>query len=500
MGAEGTNLAKVGEALPPLPATPHSIEAEQALLGAILFDNETFNQVGELVRPEHFYDPVHGRIYEMCASLIKSQRLADGVTLREQFQKDGALAEIGGAQYLLTLLDKAARLQTHAVEYAQLIVDLGLRRALIRIGQEISAIALNPKEDENAAEMIDVAEQRLQLLGQEGAESKGFSPFSRALTTSIEMVTAAYKSADDVSGLRTGFEDLDRKLGGLHKSDLIILAGRPSMGKTALATNLAFNVALARHRDKRDPKSLGPDEKLAGGVVAFYSLEMSAEQLATRLLSDFAAIESDRIRRGALQKAELAKLRDASIELEKLPLFIDETGAISIAALQARARRLQRREGLDLIVVDYLQLVTSSNRRSDGRVQEVSEITQGMKALAKDLKVPIIALSQLSRQVELREDKRPQLSDLRESGSIEQDADAVMFVYRESYYLKRTEPPPGTDKHADWQNRLEAVNNIAEVIIGKQRHGPIGRVDLHFDERYTRFSNLAQSRRFASDE
>jgi replicative DNA helicase len=272
------------------------------------------------------------------------------------------------------------------------------------------------------------------------------------------------------------------------------------MGKTALATNIAFNVALARHKDKRDPKSLGPDEKLAGGVVAFYSLEMSAEQLATRLLSDYAAIESDRIRRGALQKAELAKLRDASIELEKLPLFIDETGAISIAALQARARRLQRREGLDLIVIDYLQLVTSSNRRSDGRVQEVSEITQGMKALAKDLKVPIIALSQLSRQVELREDKRPQLSDLRESGSIEQDADAVMFVYRESYYLKRTEPPPGTDKHADWQNRLEAVNNIAEVIIGKQRHGPIGRVDLHFDERYTRFSNLAQSRRFASDE
>jgi len=484
-----------------MPATPHSIEAEQALLGAILFDNETFNQVGELVRPEHFYDPVHARIFDMCATLIKAQRLADGVTLREQFQRDGALAEIGGAQYLLTLLDRAARLQTHAVEYAQLIVDLALRRSLIRIGQEITGLALHPKEDESASAMIDQAEQRLQLLGQEGEESRGFSPFSRALTTSIEMVTAAYKSADDVSGLRTGFEDLDRKLGGLHKSDLIILAGRPSMGKTALATNIAFNVALARHRDKRAKGELGPDEKLAGGVVAFYSLEMSAEQLATRLLSDYSGIESDRIRRGALQKSELAKLRDASMELEKLPLFIDETGAISIAALQARARRLQRRTGLDLIVVDYLQLVTSSSRRSsDGRVQEVSEITQGMKALAKDLKVPIIALSQLSRQVELREDKRPQLSDLRESGSIEQDADAVMFVYRESYYLKRTEPQPGSDKHVDWQNRLEAVNNVAEVIIGKQRHGPIGRVGLHFDERFTRFSNLAQGHRFNSEE
>jgi replicative DNA helicase len=486
--ADDGSLARADGAL----SAPHSIEAEQALLGAILFDNKTFEALGDSLRAEHFYDPVHGRIFEMCAGLIRAGRLADGITLREAFQREGGLAEIGGAQYLLTLLDNAARLELHAVEYAEMVRELAVRRALIRIGQDIAAMARAPEEDQTAEEQLAVAESKLFALSAAGSETRGFSPFARALSTSIEIVEKACKSVDDVSGLRTGFDDLDRKLGGLHPSDLIILAGRPSMGKTALATNIAFKVARMRQQDGRDPRSVGEDERIGGGVVGFYSLEMSAEQLATRLLSDFADIESDRIRRGAIRKDEFERLKDASVELERLPLHIDETGAISIAALQARARRLKRTKGLDLIIVDYLQLVTSSNRRSDGRVQEVSEITQGLKALAKDLKVPVIALSQLSRQVEMRPDKRPQLSDLRESGSIEQDADVVMFVYRESYYLEREEPKTGTPEHHEWQTRVDAMRNRAEVVIGKQRHGPIGKVDLQFDSRFTRFGNLAR--------
>jgi replicative DNA helicase len=303
------------------------------------------------------------------------------------------------------------------------------------------------------------------------------------------MAAAAYESTSDVSGIATNFDDLDRMLGGLHPSDLLILAGRPSMGKTALATNIAFNVARNRMQWEQAPEDGKPETK--GGIVAFFSLEMSAEQLATRLLSDAAEIESDRIRRGKISKPEYERLADKAVELQRLPLHIDETGAIGIAQLQARARRLQRTYGLDCIVVDYLQLVTSSSRKSDGRVQEVSEITQGLKALAKDLKVPVIALSQLSRQVETREDKRPQLSDLRESGSIEQDADVVLFVYRESYYLERAEPREGTDEHIAWMRQVDEVRNQAEVIIGKQRHGPIGKVKLFFDSRYTRFGNLS---------
>ncbi|MFZ4070890.1 MAG: replicative DNA helicase [Caulobacterales bacterium] len=483
----------------PTKAAPHSIEAEQALLGAILYDNETYNRLGDKLKPEHFYDPVHALIYERCARLIRANKLADGVTLKEQFQKEGALAQIGGAQYLVTLIENAARLPTHAVEYGEMIYDLALRRALIRIGEEIAGLARDPREGDSGEVLLSTSEQKLFNLGAFGTENKGFAPFSRALTASIEMVTAAVKTKDDVSGLKTNFDDLDRMLGGLHKSDLIILAGRPSMGKTALATNIAFNIAHNRLKDRRDPKTLGPDDRRQGGVVAFYSLEMSAEQLASRLLADFASIESDRIRRGKLSKEEFERLKDASVTLASLPLHIDETGAIPISSLQARARRLQRTHGLDCIVVDYLQLVTAGERKSEGRVQEVSEITMGLKALAKDLKVPVIALSQLSRQVELREDKRPQLSDLRESGSIEQDADAVLFVYRESYYLERQEPQAGTQKHFEWQQQVEAVRNQAEVIIGKQRHGPIGKVRLHFDSRYTRFGNLAQTGRFNND-
>ncbi len=468
---------------------PHNLEAEQALLGAILFDNETYNRITALLQDKHFFDPVHGRIFAACAELISAGELADGVTLKERFARDGGIKEIGGAVYLVKLMEAAAPLSAQAQSYAELIYDLALRRELIRVGNVISDLAENPPEDHDAKDIIEEAERTLFSLAESGTANSGFSPFSRALTTSIEMAAAAYESKSDVSGLATHFDDLDRMLGGLHKSDLIILAGRPSMGKTALATNIAFNIARTRLKHVRD--GAADDDPHKGGVVAFFSLEMSAEQLATRLLSDAAGIESDRIRRGKISKQEYERLADEAVNLQQLPLHIDETGAIGIAQLQARARRLQRTVGLDCIVVDYLQLVTSSSRKSDGRVQEVSEITQGLKALAKDLKVPVIALSQLSRQVETRDDKRPQLSDLRESGSIEQDADVVLFVYRESYYLERAEPREGSDEHIAWMRQLDEVRNQAEVIIGKQRHGPIGKVKLFFDSRYTRFGNLS---------
>ncbi|MGE3867725.1 MAG: replicative DNA helicase [Hyphomonadaceae bacterium] len=475
--------------LAPARAAPHNLDAEQGLLGAILFDNETLNRIGDRLKPHHFYDPVHGRIFEVCVAMISRGRLADGVTLKEHFARDGALQEIGGAAYLLTLIENAARLTAHAQEYAGLIYDLAIRRELSRIGDEIARAALAPPApEETGSELIEQAERQLFTLAESGASSRGFGEFSDALATSIDMAAAAYENKSEISGIGTGFIDLDRMMGGLHPSDLIILAARPSMGKSSLAANVAFNVAQARLRAMR----LDGPENAPKGVVGFFTLEMSAEQLATRLLSDYAQIESESIRRGKIQKHEYEKLRDAAAELQALPLHIDETGAISIAQLQARARRLQRTHGLDLLVVDYLQLITSSSRRNDGRVQEVSEITMGLKALAKDLKIPVIALAQLSRQVEMREDKRPQLSDLRESGSIEQDADVVLFIYRESYYLERAEPKPGTDEHFEWQRQLESVRNHAEVIIGKQRHGPIGKVTLHFDGRYTKFSTLSR--------
>lgn len=479
----------VPPAAPQPRVAPHNLEAEQALLGAILFDNETYNRITPLLQDRHFFDPVHGRIFAACAELISAGDLADGVTLKERFAKDGGIKEIGGAVYLMKLMEAAAPLSAQAQSYAALIYDLALRRELIRVGNVISDLAENPPEDHDAKDIIEEAERTLFTLAESGTANSGFSPFSRALTTSIEMAAAAYESKSDVSGLATHFEDLDRMLGGLHSSDLVILAGRPSMGKTALATNIAFNIARQRLKVVRAGELDAASDK--GGVVAFFSLEMSAEQLATRLLSDAAGIESDRIRRGKISKQEYERLADEAVNLQQLPLHIDETGAIGIAQLQARARRLQRTVGLNLIVVDYLQLVTSSSRKSDGRVQEVSEITQGLKALAKDLKVPVVALSQLSRQVETRDDKRPQLSDLRESGSIEQDADVVLFVYRESYYLERAEPREGTDEHIAWMRQLDEVRNQAEVIIGKQRHGPIGKVKLFFDSRYTRFGNLS---------
>lgn len=486
-------MAADGNSLPPFGnggAAPHNLEAEQALLGAILFDNETFNRITDRLKPEHFYDPVHGKIFDALMQFIRQSRLADGITISEHFRSLAALNDIGGAQYLVLLLENAARLTAQAVEYAELIFDLALRRSLIQIGEETVTAALSPPEGISGAQLLEGAERRLFTLAESGIGSEGFQEFHHALAVSIEIAAAAYENKSDVSGISSGLVDLDRSLGGLHASDLIILAGRPSMGKTALGLNIAFNIARARLEADRQPPQEGQIRK-PGGVVGFFSLEMSAEQLATRLLSDAASIESDKIRRGAISKHEYVGLRDAAANLERLPLHIDETGGISITQLITRARRLHRTAGLDVLVVDYLQLITSNARRGDGRVQEVSEITQGLKTLAKTLKIPVIALSQLSRQVEQREDKRPQLSDLRESGSIEQDADVVMFVYRESYYLERLEPKTGTDEHLAWQRQMDEVQNQAEVIIGKQRHGPIGKVKLHYEGRYTRFGNLA---------
>lgn len=472
-------------------SAPHSLAAEQALLGAILYDNEIYNRITDQLRAEHFYDPVHGKIFDAFNKLIPAGRLADGVTLAEHFRSFNALAEIGGAQYLVILLENAARLTAQAQEYAELIYDLALRRKLIVIGEGIAAEAAAPPEGSGGIDCLENAERQLFSLAESGVGSKGFQDFASALAISVDLAAAAYENKSDVSGISSGLEDLDRSLGGMHSSDLVILAGRPSMGKTALGLNIAFNIARTRMEAIERSQQVEPGRRLPGGVVGFFSLEMSAEQLATRLLSDAASIESDKIRRGQISKPEYVTLRDEAARLAQLPLHIDETGGISIAQLMARARRLQRTHGLDMLVVDYLQLVTSSGRRGDGRVQEVSEITMGLKTLAKDLHIPVLALSQLSRQVEQRDDKRPQLSDLRESGSIEQDADVVLFVYRESYYLERAEPKPGTDEHLAWQRQMDEVRNQAEVIIGKQRHGPIGKVKLYYDSRYTRFGNLA---------
>ncbi|NWG53893.1 MAG: replicative DNA helicase [Hydrogenophilaceae bacterium] len=479
MAADGT-LARAT----PLSA-PHNLEAEQGLLGALLFDNENANRITDKLKAHHFYDPVHGRIFSTIQSFVGAGKLADGVTLREHFQRDGALKEIGGAAYLLTLLEHAARLSVHAQEYAELIYELALRRELIRVGQEIAALAESPPEGADAEDIIEESERALFSLAESGTSGKGFYAFSDALTTSIEMAAAAYESDGHVSGLSTGLRDLDEMLGGLHPSDLVIIAGRPSMGKTAFATQIAFNVAEARRRAIAD--GVENPEKY-GGIVAFFSLEMSGEQLATRLLSQAASVPADDIRKGKIGKAGYEVLVQKSAELNSLPMHIDETGGISITQLSARARRLQRSIGLDLVVVDYLQLVTAAQRRSEGRVQEVSEITQGLKALAKELKVPVIALSQLSRQVESREDKRPMLSDLRESGSIEQDADVVMFVYREAYYLERALRDK-SEQGVENQRSLDALRSTAEIIIGKQRHGPIGKVELHYDGQYAYFAD-----------
>lgn len=481
---------------PELDTIPQSWEAEQALLGALLYDNEIYHRVSGIVQHKHFYNPVNGRIYEQIARLVEAGQLADAIVLKDRFSQDDTIEDIGGVEYLARLLSNAPAAATVAApEYAKLIFDHAMRRDLIRLGDEIRESAKNLGSDESAVDQIGIAETKLFSLAETGQVQGGFESFSEALIKSINMATAAFERDGHLSGMSTGLIDLDRQLGGLHRSDLIILAGRPSMGKTSLATNIAFNVAKA-HREEKNEN--GIMKTTNGGRVAFFSLEMSSEQLATRLLAEQSGIPSHKIRRGDITTDQYEHVRDAADEINSIPLFIDDTGGISIGQLSARARRLKRMVGLDLLVVDYLQLLTggSALKSSDGRVQEVSMITQGLKSLAKELDVPVLALAQLSRQVEQRDDKRPQLSDLRESGSIEQDADVVSFVFREEYYKARAEPSEGTEEHLKWQEEMEQLHAKAEVIIGKQRHGPIGTVKLSFTADITKFGNLAQDDRY----
>jgi len=480
-GAAGVQEASVD-------SMPHSVEAEQQLLGAILTNNDVFDRVDAIIKKEHFHDPVHARIYEVAAARIRKNALASPVTLKAFLEDDAGLRELGGAAYLVRLAG-AAISSFAARDYAQMIYDLAIRRELIRLGRDISARAGRVDVASEPKEQIVEAEQALYKLAEQGSSESGFQSFLRAVTDAVQMANAAYQRDGGLAGISTGLVDLDKKLGGLHKSDLLIIAGRPSMGKTALATNIAFNIAKT-YRKGRLPD--GSEGAVNGGVVGFFSLEMSAEQLAARILSEAAEIPSEQIRRGDMTEGEFRRFVDAAKALEACPLFIDDTAALPISQLAARARRLKRTHGLDALVVDYLQLVRPA-RSSDSRVNEVSEITQGLKAIAKELDIPVVALSQLSRQVENREDKRPQLSDLRESGSIEQDADVVMFVYREEYYKEREKPGDHElDKMAKWQEEMERVHGKAEVVIGKQRHGPIGTVELSFEGRFTRFGNLAR--------
>ena len=485
---EVATLRQVLPALPETEALPHNIEGEQQLLGAILTNNEVYDRVASLVRAEHFFDPVHQRIFERMAARIQKNALVSPVTLKPFFEDDPGLKELGGTSYLVRLAGAAISAYA-ARDYAQMIYDLAVRRELIGLGRDISARAGKVEVDSEPRDQISEAEQRLYKLGEQGVAERGFQSFLKAAVEAVNVANAAYQREGGLAGVSTGLIDMDKKLGGLHRSDLLILAGRPSMGKTSLATNIAFNIARAY---KKGITTSGEEGAVDGGVVGFFSLEMSAEQLASRILSEVAEIPSNQIRRGDFTESEFRRIVDAAKELEAAPLFIDDTPALPISQLAARARRLKRTHGLDALFVDYLQLVRGTGR-SENRVNEISEITMGLKAIAKELDIPVVALSQLSRQVENREDKRPQLSDLRESGSIEQDADVVMFVFREEYYKEREKPGDHElDKMGQWQEEMERLHGKAEVVIGKQRHGPIGTVELSFEGQFTRFGNLVK--------
>ena len=467
---------------------PHSIEAEQQLLGALLTNNDLFDRIASVIKPDHFYDPVHARIFEVASARISKNNLASPVTLKTFMAEDAGLAELGGPAYLIRLA--GAAISAFAVrDYAEMIHDLAIRRELITVGNDIAAKATRVDLESEPKEQIVEAEQKLYALAEQGQTNQGFQSFLTAVTDAVKVANAAYQRDGGLAGVATGLTDLDKKLGGLHPSDLLILAGRPSMGKTSLATNIAFNIARAY---KKGITASGEEGAIDGGVVGFFSLEMSAEQLATRILSEVAEIPSNQIRRGDFTESEFRRIVDAAKELEAAPLFIDDTPALQISQLAARARRLKRTHGLDALFVDYLQLVRGAGR-TENRVNEISEITMGLKAIAKELNIPVIALSQLSRQVENREDKRPQLSDLRESGSIEQDSDVVMFVFREEYYKEREKPGDNElDKMVIWQEEMERLHGRAEVVIGKQRHGPIGSVELSFEGQFTRFGNIVK--------
>ncbi|CAI2935515.1 Replicative DNA helicase [Aminobacter niigataensis] len=467
---------------------PNNIEAEQALLGAMLVNNDAFYRVSDFLKATHFYEPLHRKIFEVSSELIRMGKMANPVTIKTFLPADEKVGDMTVSQYLAALASNAVTV-INASDYGRAVYDLATRRALITVGEDMVNIAYDAPVDMSPSEQIEDAERRLFELAETGRYDGGFESFSDAVKTAIDMASAAYMRDGHLSGVASGLHDLDARMGGLQSSDLIVLAGRPGMGKTSLVTNIAFNVAHAYVPAQQADGSFKAEN---GGVVGFFSLEMSSEQLATRIISEQAEVPSSKIRRGDLTEADFEKLVSCTQTLQKIPLFIDSTGGISIAQLAARARRLKRQRGLDVIIIDYIQLMQgSSAKSSQNRVQEITEITTGLKALAKELNVPIIALSQLSRQVESRDDKRPQLSDLRESGSIEQDADVVLFVYREEYYLKNKEPKPGTDEYIKWEGDMAEVRGKAEVIVAKQRHGPTGTVSLGFQGEFTRFFDLA---------
>jgi len=490
MASPDSNVLKLASdpATPTYRSAPHNIEAEQSLLGAILVNNDAFYRVSDFLEPKHFFETLHQKIYETAGSLIRMGKVATPVTLKTFFPADADILGMTVSQYLARLAAEATTI-INAQDYGRTIYDLSLRRDLIGIGEDMVNVAFDAPVDFAPRAQIEDAERKLYELAESGRYDGGFQKFSQALTVAVDMAAKAFQRDGKLSGIATGLRDLDIKMGGLQQSDLIIVAGRPGMGKTALATNIAYNVARAY---RGEVQADGTTRAVNGGIVGFFSCEMSAEQLATRIIAERTGIPSSTIRRGGISEGDFEKIRDYSIELQSLPFYVDETGGLSIAQLSARARRLKRQKGLDLIVVDYIQLLQGSSRRSsESRVQEVTEITTNLKALAKELNVPVIALSQLSRQVENRDDKRPQLADLRESGSIEQDADVVLFVFREEYYLANKEPRAGTPEYEKWQLDMSLVHGKGEVIIGKQRHGPTGTVELSFDAAVTRFGDLA---------
>ena len=473
---------------------PSNLQAEQALLGALLANNKAYERVSEFLTPDHFADPIHGRIYQAIVRRIEAGQLADAVMLKAEFEHSGVLEEVGGTAYLAQLLTAMVGI-INAGEYGRAVYDSWLRRQLIDLGETVVNNAFGADAELDGAKQIEAAEHALFTLGTEGASGAGFISFERALTTAIQGAERAFKRPGHVAGLTTGLRDLDSKMGGLHPSDLMILAGRPGMGKTALATKIAFGAAKALLAEAHATDPAGVPK----ACVAVFSLEMSAEQLATRLLSEEARISGDRIRRGDIGQRDFDKFVQVSRELVGLPIQIDDTPAITLSAMRTRCRRLKRTKGLALVVVDYLQLMRpAAGTRPESRVLEISQITQGLKAIAKELAVPVIALSQLSRAVESREDKRPQLSDLRESGTIEQDADSVMFIYRDAYYLEQKIPKEIAFENGDkfqaamdtWQQNMAKAHNKADLIIAKQRHGPTGTIELFFEAEFTRFADL----------
>lgn len=466
---------------------PANIQAEQALLGAIFINNDAYDRVSDFLKPEHFVEEIHRRIYDIAGSLIRAGKIASLITLKTFLGEHDLGQGLTSEKYLARLAAEATTI-INAYDYGRAIYELAVRRDLITIGEDIVNVAYDFPVDFSPREQIEEAEKRLYQIAERGRYGGGFQNFSDALKTAVDMAARAYERDGHLSGIATGILSLDQKMGGLQPSDLVIVAGRPGMGKTAFATNIAFNIARAW---QGQTGANGVMQTVNGGIVGFFSLEMSSEQLATRIIAEQSGIPSYKIRRGDITEEEFHRISAAMMEMQRIPFYIDQTGGLSIAQLTARARRLKRQRGLDLLVVDYLQLLSGVKSRGESRVQELTEITTGLKALAKELNVPILGLSQLSRQVEMRDDKRPQLSDLRESGSIEQDADVVLFVYREEYYLKNREPRPGTEEHMTWMNAMEQAYGRAEVIIGKQRHGPTGTVELAFEAELTRFSNLA---------